>query len=396
MAATGGGCPQENQHQGKEVLNSVVQLPIEVVFNLLFTQEQFMIDVYGMKKTYDVVFGPWEEQEDGQRARTATYTMTLPSANLGPKVSYVTEKQVILGHSKPGGTYTVELEATNTGIPYADAFTVASHYCLTKEDESRTRIGVWVSLKYKKTLWGLVKTMIEKNTYSGVEALLAELVTQLGTEADRLAAPKGARRRRRMVDKSHAGSKQSTTPSHARNKTADGGDGASSMAVFVMAMALLILMAGNVVLYIRLSRLEQQSGLPDSSLPASRYLSVTGSWKAVAKILQRQEEIHQHQLEEWKARLQQASIILREVQESLEIIVKNIPEHEEDLKRVLEQQSEEVLAGWLQAEDALKEKLSDSDLVEAITQRLKKTDSSDPDKTQDDTSDQPLADTDHT
>ena len=42
----------------------------------------------------DVVFGTWEEQEDGNRGRQTSYTMTLPSANLGPKVSYVTEKQV--------------------------------------------------------------------------------------------------------------------------------------------------------------------------------------------------------------------------------------------------------------------------------------------------------------
>ena len=59
--------------------------------------------------------------------------------------------------------------------------------------------------------------MIEKNTYSGVEGVLAEVVTQLATESDRLAAPKGARRRRRMLaDKNHAGSKHSITPSHAR------------------------------------------------------------------------------------------------------------------------------------------------------------------------------------
>ena len=56
-AGDGGGggsgvCPQENQHQGKELLNTMVHLPIEVVFNLLFMQENFMNEIYMMKKTY--------------------------------------------------------------------------------------------------------------------------------------------------------------------------------------------------------------------------------------------------------------------------------------------------------------------------------------------------------
>lgn len=78
------------------------------------------------------------------------------------------------------------------------------------------------------------------------------------------------------------------------------------------------------------------------------------------------------------------------------MIVKTIPEHEEDLKRVLEQQSSDVLAGWLQAEDALRQQLSDLDLVEAVAQRLQKGDSTDPDEMQENTSDHPSADTDHT
>lgn len=44
-----------------------------------------------------------------------------------------------------------------------------------------------------------------------------------------------------------------------------------------------------------------------------------------------------------------------QVQDCLESIMSSIPEHEEDLRKVLEQQSGDVLAGWLQAEDALKQ-----------------------------------------
>lgn len=59
--------------------------------------------------------------------------------------------------------------------------------------------------------------MIEKNTYNGIEGLLAEVMTQLGTEADRLAAPKTSnRRKKRMVADKTMGSKHPATSSHAR------------------------------------------------------------------------------------------------------------------------------------------------------------------------------------
>lgn len=51
------------------------------------------------------------------------------------------------------------------------------------------------------------------------------------------------------------------------------------------------------------------------------------------------------------------------MQDSLEGIVKSIPEHEDDLRKILEQQSADVLAGWLQAEDALKQLQSEGVLT---------------------------------
>lgn len=39
--------------------------------------------------------------------------------------------------------------------------------------------------------------MLEKNTYNGVEALMTEIVSQLGAEADKMAPPAMVRRRRR-------------------------------------------------------------------------------------------------------------------------------------------------------------------------------------------------------
>lgn len=53
--------------------------------------------------------------------------------------------------------YVVETEAINTGIPYADAFTVCNHYRLSQGTDGRTNLTVWSHVKYRKTIWGIVK-----------------------------------------------------------------------------------------------------------------------------------------------------------------------------------------------------------------------------------------------
>ena len=76
------------------------------------------------------------------------------------------------------------------------------------------------------------------------------------------------------------------------------------------------------------------------------------------------------------------------------MIVSTIPEHEENLKRVLEQQSEEVLHGWLQAEGALTQHLKHLNLEETVVQRLQKLNFTETEEVQDRTPDTP--DTEHT
>lgn len=60
-------------------------------------------------------------------------------------------------HSKPGQVYTVDCDVVNTGIPYSDAFTVKSVYCLTYVSKKECRLRISGCVKYKKTVWGIVK-----------------------------------------------------------------------------------------------------------------------------------------------------------------------------------------------------------------------------------------------
>lgn len=59
--------------------------------------------------------------------------------------------------SKPGELYSIDVETTNAGIPYAESFGVNTHYCLSRSGENESCLAVYGQIKYKKTVWGFVK-----------------------------------------------------------------------------------------------------------------------------------------------------------------------------------------------------------------------------------------------
>ena len=72
-------------------------------------------------------------------------------------------------NSVPGHIYNVDVETTNADIPYADAFFVSTHYCLVKVNDGECLLTVLCDIQYKKSLWGVVKSFIEKNCWAGIQ-----------------------------------------------------------------------------------------------------------------------------------------------------------------------------------------------------------------------------------
>lgn len=69
--------------------------------------------------------------------------------------------------SKPGQLYVIEGDVVNSGIPYADSFYVDTHYCLVRTGDHETSLTIYAQLKYKKTVWQFIKSII-------LSAMLAE------------------------------------------------------------------------------------------------------------------------------------------------------------------------------------------------------------------------------
>lgn len=59
--------------------------------------------------------------------------------------------------SRPGHRYSIDIESTNAGIPYADSFSVLTHYCMTSASEGESTLTVYSQIKFKKHVWTVMK-----------------------------------------------------------------------------------------------------------------------------------------------------------------------------------------------------------------------------------------------
>jgi len=92
----------------------------------------------------------------------------------------------MLPASRPGAFYAIDSESVNAGIPYADAFAVTIHYCLSRVSSAESRLVVVNNIKYKKSVWGITKSIIEKNCWAGVEEFYSHLGRALAEECAKM------------------------------------------------------------------------------------------------------------------------------------------------------------------------------------------------------------------
>lgn len=59
--------------------------------------------------------------------------------------------------SRPGHHYSIDIESSNAGIPYADSFSVYTHYCMSSISEGESSLTVWSEVKFKKHVWAVMK-----------------------------------------------------------------------------------------------------------------------------------------------------------------------------------------------------------------------------------------------
>ncbi|XP_077524719.1 GRAM domain containing 1B isoform X2 [Amblyomma americanum] len=319
-------CP--SVHEGKQILNLVLPMSVDQLFTLLFTGSRFFHDLLTSRKTYDVTESNWQPcPETSNKLRQLTYTVTLNHAMA--KTAQTTETQILHKASQPGQVYAIDCDVQSTGVPYSDAFCVKSHYCLARLSDSRCRLRIYGCVRYKKSVWGLVKAVIEKNTLQGLEGFCNDLESALLREAERLQPAGGGglkqRRRRLQSTKRGGGNRDRSSSSQAGfgssfglARVSEGRRLGTGTAVKLLLVLVSLVLLMNVVL---LYRLWTSSAVPPSSAPTVDIWMLEPPPQNVqewARLMSQREAFHQQRADIWQRALHDLRHMLRTMESSME------------------------------------------------------------------------------
>ncbi|XP_048202596.1 protein Aster-C isoform X1 [Perognathus longimembris pacificus] len=262
----------EKDLQGRLYINRVFRISAERMFELLFTNSCFMQRFVNSRNIIDVVSTPWTVESSGDQLRTMTYTIVLNNPLTG-KCTAATEKQTLYKESREAQFYIVDAEVLTHDVPYHDYFYTLNRYCIIQSARQKCRLRVSTDVKYRKQPWGLVKSLIEKNSWGSLENYFKQLESDLLLEESVLNQSveepgklSGLRRRRRTFNRTaEAVPRLSSQHSSGDMGLEAKGDNigkkkeveSCNMALIVMmSFFLLFLVLLNVTLFMKLSKIE--------------------------------------------------------------------------------------------------------------------------------------------
>ncbi|KAF7700927.1 hypothetical protein HF521_002092 [Silurus meridionalis] len=351
---------------GKQYINKVYKFSVDKLYDLLFTESQFMRDFLELRRFSDVAYHPWKKEEMGDQSREIMYTITI-SNPLAPKTATVTESQTLYKASQESECYIIDAEVITHDVPYHDYFYTLNRYMLTRVAKNKCRLRVSTELRYRKQPWGLVKGFIERNFWSGLDDYFRHLEMELSkvevvlNEPHR-PSPKAKATRSSNVRRHRKRATAHLRPQHLNEElsaitTAEDDEviqrikhvpgstqtrhlpdpGAGGLALYsvsklllIISFVLVLLVFLNMMLFYKLWTLEHTTqslvslqGLraPDSKLPQTQM-----EW---AQLLESQQRYHDDELEKWREIIKSSVVLLDEMRGSLLNLQKGIDMRED-------------------------------------------------------------------
>uniref|UniRef100_A0A8C5RHR3 GRAM domain containing 1A n=1 Tax=Laticauda laticaudata TaxID=8630 RepID=A0A8C5RHR3_LATLA len=310
---------------------------------LITTRFSYFVPNFSSSPFLDVTLSSWSGDSKCHQSRVMTYTIPI-SNPLGPKAAPVVETQTLFRASSKNGGCVVDTEVVTHGIPYEDYFYTVHRYCITKVAKSKARLRVSSEIRYRKQPWSLVKTLIEKNAWSGVEEFFQHLELAL-VQAEKVLLEEschgkeprgllsGLRRRKRTLSwrAPHVEAPMPTLPdsegasravrpsgsltSHLSEQLLEPGQGQTvSTVILVISLVLLVLVILNMMLFYRLWSLEHTARTVESwqtyVLSNGKLPQTASEW---AEILELQKQFHSVEVQKWKQILKASVELLDEV-----------------------------------------------------------------------------------
>ncbi|XP_053682390.1 protein Aster-B-like [Sabethes cyaneus] len=329
-------------HSGRQLVHTILPINVDILFELLFSKSKFLTEFHNTRKTTDMIHGEWKLNKDGLKERVVCLTIAI-TQTIGPRSAQVTETQVMRDCSKPGHLYSIDVNAVQGGIPYADSFYVTQHYCMSRTKDDHTVLSVHAQVHYKKNIFGFVRGFIEKNTWVGLEDFYNALLRSLQSEYCIPPAKSKSRRSRKSTSSQHTkiGALDepllrsvplpvSTIAAGANKVTKKRSDGSRTFFSWFVVILLVILLSINVALYMKLLNLEEENeslfrnrGDGDSILDRKLLQSPPLTHADWLSLLHEQEAKHAKEMVKWQHVLNSVTDLLKKVSS----ICENIPEN---------------------------------------------------------------------
>ncbi|XP_034562702.1 protein Aster-C isoform X2 [Notolabrus celidotus] len=258
------------QVQGRLYLNKVFHISASKMFELLFTDSDFTRRFMNIRKIINVSCTAWQKDASAHMKRSLNYTITINNPLIG-KFSTATEYQTLYKESRDGHYYLVDSEVYTHDVPYHDYFYTQNRYYIIRTSKRKCRLRVYTDVKYKKQPWGLVKSFITKNSWSGIEDNFRQLEAELMEEEAEMnqgggdsGKMSGLRRRRRTYSRTlpeHMKPNKQDAEQHREGnmgpiEIAGAGRWSTTTIVAGMSVILLILTVMNLSLFFKLWAME--------------------------------------------------------------------------------------------------------------------------------------------
>ncbi|KAM5311279.1 protein Aster-B isoform 5-T5 [Glossophaga mutica] len=338
---------------GRQYVNEIFNFSVDKLYDLLFTDSPFQRDFMEQRRFSDIIFHPWKKEENGNQSRVILYTITLTNP-LAPKTATVRETQTMYKASQESECYVIDAEVLTHDVPYHDYFYTINRYTLTRVARNKSRLRVSTELRYRKQPWGLVKTFIEKNFWSGLEDYFRHLESELTkvestylaemhrqSPKEKASKPPAVRRRKRPHThlrgphleevmspvttptdedvgrriKHVAGSTQTR---HVPEDTTSGFHLQSvSKLLLVISCVLVLLVLLNVMLFYKLWMLEYTTQTLTAWQGLRLQERLPQSHTEWAQLLESQQKYHDTELQKWREIIKSSVMLLDQMKDSL-------------------------------------------------------------------------------
>lgn len=80
-----------SMHEGRQLLHTILPINIDSLLTMLFSKSKFFAEFHNMRKTTNMVYRDWVDNDDGTKTRKLNFTVAVTQA-VGPKSSNVSIK----------------------------------------------------------------------------------------------------------------------------------------------------------------------------------------------------------------------------------------------------------------------------------------------------------------